>query len=53
MSKNGVSVRVRCPECGSECLDMSVDSKGQIFYFCLSCDPGCMNLFTKERGLGE
>lgn len=52
MSEKPISERVRCPECGSECLDLNVDSKGEIFYYCMSCDPGCLNMFTKERGLG-
>lgn len=52
MSEKPISERVRCPECGSECLDIHVDSKGEIFYNCMCCDPDCDNLFTKESGVG-
>lgn len=32
----GVSQLIkRCPECGSDCLDIHIDSKGEVFLFCL------------------
>lgn len=35
MPENAPQRAKRCPECGSDCLDVHVDSKGEVFYFCL------------------
>lgn len=45
LTPQNASQRIRrCPECGSDCLDICVDSKGEVFLLCMSC----INLFPEN-----